>query len=231
MKLQQDLLTKTSEIDIEALNIKYEKLSASERILELYKDFNVEEVLLTSSFAANSAFFLHLFSTLTESKQKIHFIDTTYHFPETLEYKALLTKKYNLNVVDLKPETWLNKFTQKDKTWTKNPDYCCSINKVEPLRTVSERFTVWASGLMRSQNEHRKGLRVFEIKNDSLRFYPIIDITAQQRDAYIKKHNLEFHPLVKEGYNSIGCKHCTIKGEGREGRWVGLAKTECGLHI
>lgn len=231
MKLQQNSLKETKKIDLEALNKKYEPLTASERIKELYNDFDVNEVLLTSSFAANSAFFLHLFSSLTNSKQVIHFIDTTYHFPETLEYKKLLTEKYNLNVVDLKPEKWLNEFTQKDETWKKNPDYCCSINKVEPLKAISEKFTVWASGLMRSQNEHRKDLRVFEIKNDSLRFYPIIDITAEQRDEYIKEHKLIFHPLVKEGYNSIGCKHCTQKGSGREGRWVGLAKTECGLHI
>lgn len=223
--------TEVEKYDIDELNKRYESLTVAERIQELYKDFSYEEVLLTSSFAANSAFFLHLFSSLTNSKQKVHFIDTTYHFEETLKYKELLTEKYKLNVVDVKPEEWKNKFTREDETWKKNPDYCCSINKVEPLANVSKNFTVWASGLMRSQNEYRKNLRVFEMKNDILRFYPIIDITGEQRDEYIKKHELPFHPLVNEGYNSIGCKHCTVKGAGREGRWVGLAKTECGLHI
>lgn len=231
MKSQPDLSKRFKNIDLDALNKKYEPLTAIERIRELYKDFNMEDVLLTSSFAANSAFFLHLFSTASNSEQKIHFIDTTYHFPETLEYKKLLTDKYNLKVIDLKPEKWLNDFTRKDETWNKNPDYCCSINKVEPLNAITAKFNVWASGLMRSQNEHRKGLRVFEFKNGILRFYPIIDITSEQRNDYIKEHELIFHPLVKEGYDSIGCKQCTIKGSGREGRWVGLAKTECGLHI
>ncbi|MFN3918075.1 MAG: phosphoadenylyl-sulfate reductase [Flavobacteriales bacterium] len=213
------------------LNKRYENLSVEDRIKELYKDFNYEEVLLTSSFAANSAFFLHLFSSVTESKQKVHFIDTTYHFPETLEYKKLLTEKYRLNVVDIRPDEWKNEFTTKDETWKKNADFCCSVNKVEPLNAITSNFNVWASGLMRSQNNHRQGLRIFEEKNGILRFYPIIDVTPEQRDGYILWHKLNFHPLVKEGYSSIGCKHCTVKGAGREGRWVGLAKTECGLHI
>lgn len=216
---------------IDELNEKYEPLTASQRIKTLYEDFDVDDVLITSSFAATSAFFLHLFSRFAHDDQKIHFIDTTYHFAETLIYKNFLTKEYNLNVVDIKPDKERNEFTQKDETWRKNPDFCCSINKVEPLQAISSQFSVWASGLMRSQNEHRKNLRVFEEKNGMLRFYPIIDITPEKRDEYINEHNLPFHPLVKEGYNSIGCKHCTKKGQNREGRWVGLAKTECGLHI
>lgn len=217
--------------DIEALNKKYEPLTVEDRIKALYDDFDVQEVLITSSFAANSAFFLHVFSRYAHIDQQVHFIDTTYHFPETLGYKEYLTEKYKLKVVDIKPDEERNGFTQKDETWRKNPDFCCSINKVEPLDAVSKQFQVWASGLMRSQNEHRKDLRIFEEKKGLLRFYPIIDITPDERDEYIRSHQLPFHPLVQHGYHSIGCKHCTVKGENREGRWVGLAKTECGLHI
>jgi phosphoadenosine phosphosulfate reductase len=223
--------TPISKIDIDALNKRYLPLTAEERINELYKDFKYDEVLLTSSFAANSAFFLHLFCTITESWQVVHFIDTTYHFQETLDYKKLLTEKYRLQVVDVKPEEWKNKFTQDDQTWKTDPDLCCSVNKVEPLSSITKNFKVWASGLMKNQNEHRKNLNIFELKGDILRFYPILEVTVEQRNDYIKKHELPFHPLVAEGYNSIGCKHCTVKGAEREGRWVGLAKTECGLHI
>ena len=148
--------TPISKIDIDALNKRYLPLTAEERINELYKDFNYDEVLLTSSFAANSAFFLHLFCTITESRQVVHFIDTTYHFQETLDYKKLLTEKYHLQVVDVKPEEWKNKFTQDDQTWKTDPDLCCSINKVEPLSSITKNFKVWASGLMKNQNEHRK---------------------------------------------------------------------------
>ncbi|MGM0636384.1 MAG: phosphoadenylyl-sulfate reductase [Bacteroidota bacterium] len=224
--MQTDLITSVAE-----LNKKYEPLSVEDRIKELYKDFDVKEVLLTSSFAANSAFLLHLYSRYAPTKQPVHFIDTTYHFEETLRYKEYISEKYQLDVIDIVPDEKENQFTKQDQTWKKNPDFCCSINKVKPLQKVANNYTVWASGLMRTQNEHRKNLNVFTEKKGMLRFYPIIDVTPEERDDYIKNHQLPFHPLVEEGYKSIGCKHCTVKGENREGRWVGLAKTECGLHI
>jgi phosphoadenosine phosphosulfate reductase len=218
-------------VNLEELNERYAKLTVEERILELYKDFSAESVLLTSSFAGNSALLLHLFARLTGSRQKVHFIDTTYHFPETLAYKEKLTKQYNLDVIDLKADVWKNKFTTDYKLWTKDPDLCCQVNKTEPLDAISGNYQVWVSGLMHNQNEHRKGLRLFEEKNGIIKFYPILDLTPEERDAYVLKHDLPFHPLVLEGYGSIGCKHCTVKGTGREGRWFGTAKTECGLHI
>jgi phosphoadenosine phosphosulfate reductase len=216
---------------LKELNEKYEVLSPSERITAFYTEFNVNDVLVTSSFAANSAFFLHLFSKYGHPAQEIHFIDTKFHFDETLHYKEFLTKKYHLNVVDITPNQAQNTIADKEKLWRKNPDLCCEINKVHPLSSVAKNYKVWASGLMRSQNEHRKNLQVFEEKKGSIRFYPIIDIDPAKRDAFIKQEKLPTHPLVKQGYHSIGCKHCTVKGENREGRWVGLAKSECGLHI
>jgi len=217
--------------DTDLLNECYEKLTPVERIRQLYHDFPIEKVLLTSSFATHSAFFLHLFATATNSKQKVHFIDTANHFIETLEYKKKLASCYNLHVVDIKPETSKNEFTRKDEAWKKNPNYCCQVNKVEPLAAITKRYDVWASGLMRSQNEYREGLRVFVYRGEILRFYPIIDMTPEDRDKYIEEHKLPFHPLLQQGYGSVGCAPCTVKGKGREGRWVGLAKNECGLHI
>ena len=218
-------------VNIDELNERYEKLTPVERIKQLFSDFDSKRVLLTSSFATHSAFFLHLWATATDSKQPVHFIDTTYHFPETLEYKRKLTELYKLTVVDVKPEDWKNEFTRKDETWKKDPDYCCQINKVEPLMSITKDYDVWGSGLMRTQNEYREALRVFAVRGGVLRFYPIIDMTPEIRDNYVRDHNLPFHPLFLEGYGSVGCTHCTVKGKGREGRWVGLAKNECGLHI
>ncbi|MDQ3394953.1 MAG: phosphoadenylyl-sulfate reductase [Bacteroidota bacterium] len=217
--------------DIETLNKKYEPLTVTERIHELFKDFALDKILVTSSFATHSAFFLHLFSTTTENRPKIHFINTTYHFRETLAYKRRLTQLYNLDVLDVMPDEKENQFTLEHETWKTDPDLCCRINKTDPLSKLTSNFDVWVSGLMRSQNEHRKNLKHFEMKGGILRFYPILDMTPELRDEYIKEHNLPFHPLVYDGYGSVGCTHCTVKGQGREGRWVGLAKTECGLHI
>ena len=76
----------------------------------------------------------------------------------------------------------------------------------------------------------REGVLYAE-KDFNLPKHPMIDVTKEQRDSYIAEHDLPFHPLVAEGYNSIGCSHCTFKGEGREGRWKGQQKTECGLHL
>ncbi|WP_353777845.1 phosphoadenylyl-sulfate reductase [Winogradskyella sp. 3972H.M.0a.05] len=219
-----------SEEDIKLLNKKYKPLSARERIAELYKDFDVKEVMLTSSFAATSAFFLKLFAEVN-NKQEVFFIDTGYHFPETLDYLKELTDLYGLNVKSIRALKEEHEFTTRDKTWTKNPDFCCSINKVKPLDTIKNEYSVWASGLMKWQSDHRATLDIFEMRGEILKFYPLLDITKAQRDAYIAEHKLPFHPLVAKGYHSIGCSHCTIPGEDRTGRWNNNPKTECGLHL
>jgi len=215
---------------INELNEKYKSLSVKERIAALYQDFDVAEVMLTSSFAATSAFLLHAFSAVNKA-QKIYFIDTGYHFTETLNYKEMLTELYGLQVESVTADAYEHNFTQKDKTWTKNPDFCCSINKVKPLDLIKERFTVWVSGLMEWQSDHRASLNIFEQRNSILKFYPLLDVTEEERKAYIKKNHLPFHPLVSKGYSSIGCKHCTVPGKGRAGRWNNSPKTECGLHL
>lgn len=215
---------------VDALNARYAPLSVEERVKQLYVDFPAEKVMLTSSFAATSAFLLHVFSQLAP-QQKVHFIDTGYHFPQTLAYKNQLIRLFKLDVVDVKPEDWKHEFTLKDQTWKTDPDFCCSINKVEPLYEVKKGFDVWISGLMRWQTEHRSTLSVFEERNGILKFYPLIDISKEERDLYIKEHDLPFHPLVAQGYSSIGCAQCTSPGQDRSGRWNNSPKTECGLHL
>ncbi len=219
-----------TEEEIKALNKKYKPLSIEERIKELYKDFDVAEVMLTSSFAATSAFLLKLFSDVNK-KQKVFFIDTGYHFDETIKYKQELTKKYGLNVKSISAIKEEHEFTTKDETWRKNPDFCCSINKVRPLETIKKNYSVWVSGLMEWQSDHRSTLDIFEERGDILKFYPLLDVTKEERDKFIEKHQLPFHPLVAKGYNSIGCTHCTVPGEDRSGRWNNNPKTECGLHL
>ena len=215
--------------DIKRLNQRYRALSPTERVAQLYLDFKKEEILLTSSFAATSAMLLRLFSSVNEH-QTVHFIDTGYHFKETLFYKDYLTQLYDLDVVNIRAETWKHKFTETDQTYTKDTDHCCSINKVEPIEKLRSEFTVWASGLMAWQSKFRASLYVFEYKKGILKFYPLIDVSREERDSFIQKNHLPPHPLVAHGYLSIGCKHCTVPGESREGRWSGSNKSECGLH-
>ncbi len=216
--------------EVDRLNLKYRKLDLHERIEELYNDFNLAEVMLTSSFAATSAFLLKLFSDVNRD-QLVYFIDTGYHFGETLEYRQKLTDLYGLKVKSVSALKEEHEFTQKDKTWEKDPDFCCHINKVKPLDLVKAKYTVWVSGLMEWQSEHRASLNIFENRGDILKFYPLLDVTKEERDEFIKKHQLPFHPLVKKGYHSIGCSHCTSPGVERSGRWNNNPKTECGLHL
>jgi phosphoadenosine phosphosulfate reductase len=186
--------------------------------------------MLTSSFAATSAFLLKLFSD-TNKSQKVYFIDTGYHFKETIIYKEYLTLLYELNVESVRADASVHKITTEDQTWKTNPDYCCSVNKVEPLDVLKKEHTVWVSGLMAWQSDHRESLDIFEERKGILKFYPLLDVTRDERENYIKDHHLPFHPLISKGYFSIGCSHCTLAGEGREGRWNNNPKTECGLHL
>jgi phosphoadenosine phosphosulfate reductase len=216
--------------EIAELNKKYNQLTVEKRIEELYKDFAPQEIMLTSSFAATSAFLLRVFSRVN-SAQKIYFIDTGYHFDETLEYMERLTDLYGLNVESIGAEKWQHDFTTSDETWKKDPNLCCSLNKVKPLELIKEQFSVWVSGLMEWQSDHRASLDIFEERGGILKFYPLLDVSKVEREKYITVNKLPFHPLVAKGYSSIGCKHCTVPGEDRSGRWNNNPKTECGLHL
>lgn len=216
--------------DLAELNAAYAPLTFAERIERLYHDFAPEKVLVTSSFAATSAYFLHIISSIRPA-QVIHFIDTGYHFPETLQYRDYLQQLFHLNVVDLKPDEYQHSYSEKEKLYETDPDFCCTINKVQPLDNIKDNYDVWVSSLMGWQSDHRAGLEIFEERHGIIKFNPMIDVTREQRDAYIAEHQLPFHPLVAKGYQSIGCSHCTVPGEGRSGRWSGKPKTECGLHL
>jgi len=219
-----------TDAEVEALNARYLPLSFEARLKQLYDEFAPERVLVTSSFAATSAYFLHIISTIRPD-QTIHFIDTGFHFPETIQYRQYLIDLFKLKVEDVKAEDWKHQFTVDDKTYERDPDFCCSINKVEPLELIKPNYKVWMSSLMHWQTDHRAGLPVFELRRGVLKFNPMIDVTRAERDAYIAEHQLPFHPMVARGYSSIGCTHCTVAGDGRSGRWMGKPKTECGLHL
>jgi phosphoadenosine phosphosulfate reductase len=210
------------------LNKKYTPLNPEDRIKMLYADF--PNVLFTSSFGVSSVYLLHLVSRLNPA-QMIFFLDTTYHFKETADYKQLLTERFQLNVTELKGDSSRNLFTQLERSWEKDPDLCCSVNKVEPLDAIKPGYGVWISGLMKSQNQHRNELTLFEERNGMMKFYPILDQTNEDVKNYISMHNLPEHPLKARGFQSVGCTHCTSRGTAREGRWVNKSKTECGLHL
>lgn len=220
----------TVDLDIKALNTQYADLDVYQRVEQLYKDFDTNEIMLTSSFAATSAFLLKVFSDVNKD-QVIYFIDTGYHFKETLIYRNYLEQLYDLNVVNVTAPAKDHQLTKDTEMWKKQPNRCCEINKVQPLQLIKKDFKIWVSGLMRWQSDFRNSLNYFEQREEIVKFYPLLDIDYLGRDEFIKKHHLPFHPLKSKGYSSIGCQHCTVPGEDRSGRWNNFPKTECGLHL
>lgn len=213
-----------------SLNQSFRALSIEDRIEKLYETFDESDILYTSSFGTSAIFLLYIISKLRPT-QKIHFIDTGYHFRETLDYKQELTACYNLNIENVDPDEYLHKYTQENELWKDDPNLCCQVNKVEPLEAIKQGYKVWISGLMGFQSPSRKHLNIFEQQDKILKFYPLIDVTEAQLNACKEKYNLPEHPLISKGYASVGCTNCTIKGEDRSGRWSGKGKVECGLHL
>lgn len=215
---------------VDRLNKIFTPLSYQERIEKLYHYFKPEDVLYTSSFGTKSVFLLHLIAQVKAS-QKVHFINTGFHFPETIAYKNQIARTFGLNIQDIVPDDTQHYITEQEKTWQHDPGLCCSINKVLALEAIKPQYKIWISGVMGYQTNYRSDLKVFEWVNGMIKFHPIVDIDEGEFLYHLSYYDLPRHPLEKMGYGSIGCSHCTAKGTGRSGRWKGKGKTECGLHL
>lgn len=219
-----------SDIDLHALNKEFEPLTFQERMSLLFEKFNPEEILITTSLGSTSSILLHLLSKAA-SQQPIHLINTGYLFEETLTHRRTIEQKLNINIVDVQPSQNKHAFTQDNTSWNRNNDLCCFVNKVEPMNRLKKGKKIWISGLLRFQNENRKHLNIFHQSDDIIKFHPIIDMKQDDVGLYHQVFDLPVNSLFYQGYGSIGCQHCTAKGEGREGRWLNDRKTECGLHV
>jgi len=216
--------------EIDQLNAVYASLSPLQRLQRFYAEFGHKKILVSSSFGTTSAYLLHLISKVNRN-QAIHFINTGYLFQETLNYTQALEEKFGLNLKTINPDFHHHQYTTKDKTWEKDTNLCCSVNKVLPFDEVKKNHEIWISGLLGNQNRSRSQRKIFEQVDGMLKFHPAIDMTTEKVFQYIKSHKLPENPLIKKGYESVGCFHCTAKGKGRNGRWKNSKKTECGLHI
>ncbi|MEL6863029.1 MAG: phosphoadenylyl-sulfate reductase [Bacteroidota bacterium] len=214
---------------IEELNALFTPLSFKERLERLYDFYKEPEILYTSSFGTKSIFLLHLLHQIRPT-QAVHFIDTGYNFPETIAYKTQVQNLLDLNIIEVHPQKEEHALTREGAWWEDHPKMCCSINKIVPLNPIVAQHKIWISGLMSYQTDFRSRLRVFEQQGDIIKFHPLIDIDEGEFLYHLSYYKLPRHPLEAEGYGSVGCTHCTVKGEGRDGRWKGKEKTECGLH-
>ena len=203
--------------------------------LEGYRDKGLK-MYTTSSFQTHSIVLLHILSRIDNSIP-VYFINTGYHFPETVAFKDHLALTYNLNIKEV--SSHIPRHMQKDEQgrllFASDPDFCCHINKVQPLEPVLGEYDVWINGVRADQSAVRKNFQVEEVApHGVIRFHPMLDWNMRTIYAYIKEYNLPRHPLEEKGYISIGCEPCTRKMDlemnEREARWYGMKKTECGLN-
>lgn len=216
-------------IQTEKLNRSLSPILVDARLAHILNTYR-EEVLITTSFGITSALLLHILSRVRPGFP-VHFVDTGYLFEETHTYKEQLTRLLGLNVITLRPDTEKHRQSEENKLWTSDPDLCCRHNKVEPLETVKTDHKVWVSGLLGFQSRYRSGLDIVQEKRKTYRFYPLIDWTPKMVYQYYEQFQIPRHPLEQKGFSSVGCSHCTLPGDQRDGRWKGLSKTECGLHL
>ncbi|HVV38627.1 MAG TPA: phosphoadenylyl-sulfate reductase [Acidimicrobiales bacterium] len=161
---------------------------------------------------------------------EVVFIDTGYHFPETLETVEKVRRKYGLNL------RMMTVPTHDEELWKVDPENCCSAVKVGQLDRALAGKEAWMSGLRRDEAETRANAPIVARDLRGLiKINPLANWTQQDVDGYIQDHDVPVNPLTEQGYPSIGCWPCTKPvGEGedpRSGRWVGRDKTECGLHL
>ena len=218
-------------VGVRWLNERFRRLTPQQRLRLFFRSpvLTAPRILVTSSFGTTSALVLHMLKEAGVDTP-IYFLNTSFHFLETLEYRAALTKLLDLDVRELRAAPPDVRATLETGRWSYDPEGCCNVNKVQPLARIKRRADIWVSGLMNWQSPTRADLQVFEERDGLLKFYPLVDMSRDEAEAYYDTHNLPRHPLSAEGYASVGCTHCTLPGTSREGRWAGQVKTECGLH-
>lgn len=162
---------------------------------------------------------------------EVVFLDTQYHFAETLWYVEQVRQRYNLNLRVMSPTV------EPDNLWMTDTEACCAIRKVEPLNRALAGKAAWMSGLRRAESPARANTPIvsYDARRDIVKVNPLATWTDLDVAGYVRDHELLVHPLTDRGYASIGCWPCTrpvSDGEdARAGRWSGSDKTECGLHL
>lgn len=194
-------------------------------------------ICAVSSFGAESAVVLHLLAQIDPSIPVI-LIDTGKLFGETLDYRDRLQARLGLTCVEaVGPDPGHLEADDPDgDLHARDTDLCCHVRKTQPLIKALRPYDVWISGRKRHHGAERAALPRVEIQDGKLKLNPLYDWGRADIAAYLDRHDLPTHPLVAQGYPSIGCAPCTAPvanpgDDPRAGRWAGLAKTECGIHL
>jgi phosphoadenosine phosphosulfate reductase len=208
----------------------------AEEIIRWATDTFGDRICVTSSMS--DAVVMHLTSAVKPGIDVI-FLDTGYHFAETIGTRDAVQAVYPVNVINVTPSRTVEE-QEADlgpRLYGRNPDLCCYLRKVEPLQKALDGYDAWFTGVRREETANRTETKAvqWDSKRQMVKVNPIVDWTSEQVDDYIATHGVLVNPLVYDGYPSIGCKTCTMRVEEgadpRSGRWAGTNKTECGLHV
>jgi phosphoadenosine phosphosulfate reductase len=211
------------------------ELAPAEVIIEWAAATFGERFCITSSMG--DAALAHLVSTVAPGTDVV-FLDTGYHFAETLGTRDAVAATLPLAVLNAEPEQTV---AEQDagygqELYKTNPDLCCRLRKVEPLERALASYDAWATGLRRAETHNRVVAPVvgWDARKGKVKVSPLARWTDEQVEQYIVEHGVLVNPLLHDGYPSIGCWPCTRRvasgDDPRSGRWAGTSKTECGIH-
>jgi phosphoadenosine phosphosulfate reductase len=195
-----------------------------EIILEAVERFGEERLALAASWQKETAVLVDLVRSFAPAA-RIFTLDTGALFDETYATWRLVEERYGITVEAYRGE-WI------PGLWATDPDRCCALRKVEPLERALADADCWISGVRRDQSPDRADTSEldWDDRHGLWKANPLATWSERDVWAYIAEHDLPYNPLHDQGYSSIGCTHCTLPGVGREGRWAGRDKSECGLH-
>ena len=162
------------------------------------------------------------------------FVDTGFHFAETVGTRDAVAATYNLPLISVSPQLTVvgQNAVHGPRLYERDPDLCCRMRKVVPLDRALAPYRAWAAGSRRAESASRKNMRVvdWDARRGKVKVHPLANWTDDDVARYVEENNVIVNPLLSDGYDSVGCWPCTQRGNGRDGRWVGSTKTECGIH-
>jgi len=216
-----------------ALNEEFAGLTAEQILGRLLRGNVAGRVAVVSSFGAEAACLLKLVAD-KDPATPVVFLDTRKHFAETLRYVDDLMDRLGMTTLvraRLAPAR-LEVEDPDGKLHTRDTDRCCYLRKTMPMIGVLKNYDCVLTGRKRFQTGERAGMGIVEVQESWLRVNPLADWSRERVLEFLSAHDLLEHPLVSQGYASIGCEPCTMPSDDpRAGRWAGSAKTECGIHI
>ncbi|KWX04540.1 phosphoadenylyl-sulfate reductase [Carbonactinospora thermoautotrophica] len=209
--------------------------ASAEEIIRWAVDQFGDRLCLASSM--QDAVLVHLASRVRPGIDVL-FLDTGYHFAETIGTRDAVEAVYDVNLITVRPELTVAEQDERygPRLYERDPDRCCALRKVAPLNKALEPYDAWLTGLRRAESPTRANTKVvdWDAKRGKVKIAPIARWTDDDVAAYVAEHGVLLNPLLMDGYASIGCAPCTRRvaaGEDpRSGRWAGFAKTECGIH-